>query len=343
MQVKELWRRSACACAVMAGLLAGAGPASIAQAQAQPNQPVHGGDVATIDPLGQGAQPTLRTQADADWMLAWSDEFTGTGGVDTSQWLYDIGTSYPGGPENWGTGEIDWLTDSTDNVFQSSGYLHIRAVHTSTNPLEGWTSGRIETQRTDFQPLPGGAMAVEASIRLPNVSGDAATGYWPAFWMLGAPYRGVYNNWPGIGEIDIMENVNGLNEWAGTFHCGIEGGGPCNEPNGLGSGMTGFSPSLQSAFHTYRIEFDKRTSPQEIRWYVDGQQYFSVNANDVDQTTWADATNHGFFILLNVAIGGAWLGTPTASTVSGGTMLVDYVHVYQWPVRLVHLPLVRQN
>ena len=331
-------------------VFAGAWPAAIAHAGARPEQRDNGGDGSTAT---QGVPPWDEQQAkrppqnaqssDIAWTLMWSDEFSGTGGVDTSQWIYDTGTSYPGGPENYGTGEIDWLTDSTNNVFQSGGYLNIRAVHTSTNPLLGWTSGRIETQRTDFQPPPGGAMAIEASIQLPNLTGNAAQGYWPAFWMLGGPYRGVYDNWPGIGEIDIMESINGLNTWWGTLHCGVESGGPCHETDGLGAGAVGFVPSLQSAFHTYRLEFDKSVSPQELRWYVDAQQYHVVTADDVDAATWTNATDHGFFILLNVAMGGAWAGNPITATASGGTMKVDYVRVYQWPVRATYLPLMRRE
>ena len=258
------------------------------------------------------------------WALVWSDEFNGTGGVNTDEWIYDTGTSYPGGPSNWGTGEVEEMTSSTDNVFQSGGFLHIRALFTGTK----WTSGRIETKRPDFQPPANGMLAVEASLQLPDVAGAAAQGYWPAFWMLGAPYRGNYWNWPAIGEIDILENINGLNQWWGTLHCGTNPDGPCNETTGLGATWSGFTPSLQSAFHTYRMEFDKSVSPQQIRWYVDGVQRHLVTSDQVDDTTWNDATNHGFFIILNVAVGGGWPGNPTASTVSGGTMLVDYVRVY---------------
>ena len=262
------------------------------------------------------------------WILVWNDEFNGSGRIDTSNWIYDTGTSYPGGPPNWGTGEVAVMSDSTNNVFQDNGYLHVRALHTGTDPTSGWTSGRIETVRTDFQPPAGGKMAVEARIQLPNITGAAARGYWPAFWMLGAPFRGHYWNWPSIGEIDIMENINGLNQWVGAFHCGINPGGPCNEPSGLNGSASGFSPSLQTAFHTYRMEFDKSVSPQEIRWYVDGIQRHVVRSSQVDATTWRNATNHGFFVILNVAIGGGWPGNPTPATVSGGTMLVDYVRVY---------------
>jgi beta-glucanase (GH16 family) len=126
------------------------------------------------------------------WTLVWNDEFNGSGGVSISDWIYDTGTGYPGGPANWGTREVEVMTSSTKNVFQSGGYLNIRALHTGANPIEGWTSGRIETVRTDFQPPAGGEIAVEARIQLPNVTGAAAPGYWPAFWMLGEQYRGNY-------------------------------------------------------------------------------------------------------------------------------------------------------
>lgn len=268
------------------------------------------------------------------WTLTWSDEFNGAAGtgVSATAWLYDLGHGYgcAGCPTNWGTGEIESMTNSTANVYQDgAGNLNIKPIRSGSPGRYTWTSGRIETQRTDFQPAAGGALAIESRIQLPNVTGSAAQGYWPAFWSLGAPFRGVYTNWPSIGEIDIMENINGKNSWWGTLHCGSNPGGPCNETTGLGSGeVTGWAPSLQRAFHVYRVEFDKSVTPEEIRWYVDGVQKHVVRANQVDATTWANATNHGFFIILNVAIGGGWPGNPTNQTASGKPMLVDYVRVY---------------
>lgn len=260
------------------------------------------------------------------WTQQWVDEFNGSGAVSGSNWIYDIGHCYPGCPAgNWGTGEIAAHTNSTANVNQTGGHLAITPIRDGAG---NWTSGRIETQRTDFQPPAGGAMAIEASIQVPNVTGAAAQGYWPAFWTLGAPFRGVYTNWPGVGEIDILENINGTNTVYGTLHCGVSPGGPCNETTGLGGNRAGASPSLQAAYHTYRMEFDKSVSPQQLRWYLDGSLYHTVNANQVDATTWNNATNHGFFIILNVAIGGGWPGNPTAATVSGIPMNVDYVRVF---------------
>jgi beta-glucanase (GH16 family) len=264
------------------------------------------------------------------WTLAFSDDFNGAAntGVNTSNWLYDLGTSYPGGAANWGTGEIERMTNSTQNVYQDgAGNLAIKPVRDGSG---NWTSGRIETQRTNFQPPAGGVLRVESRLQMPNVTGAAAQGYWPAFWMLGAPFRGVYTNWPSVGEADIMENVNGANTVWGTLHCGTSPGGPCNETSGIGNNRSCPGSTCQSAFHTYRFEWDRSVSPNQMRWYVDGVQYHTVNANQVDATTWNNATNHGYFIILNVAMGGGWPGNPTAQTASGVAMLVDYVAVWTY-------------
>jgi beta-glucanase (GH16 family) len=287
------------------------------------------------------ASPSGHPLDNPDWALIWSDEFNGDGGIDTSKWLYSTGTGYPGGPPHWSTGEVEVMTDSLDNVFQSGGVLHIRALHSGSDPLTGWTSGRIETLRTDFQPPVGGGMAIEGRLQLPELTGEAAKGYWPAFWSPGEGFRSDYWGMPAVGEMDIVESIDGENHWWGSFHCGpSKTGGPCNEPHGLGTNYGPFSPSLQSAFHTYRLEFDKSVSPQEIRWYVDGDWRYTLSSDAVDAATWEAATNHGFFIILSLAIGsGDWRGDPTDATASGGTMLVDYVRVYAWPMQSTYLPI----
>lgn len=270
------------------------------------------------------------------WTLLWSDDFTGPSGSlpSSANWIVDTGTGYPGGPPGWGTGEIQSYTTSTSNLsLDGSGNLRITPLR---NASGAWTSGRIETRRADFKPAAGRVLRIEGRIQMPNVTGQAALGYWPAFWALGSPYRGNYWNWPGIGEFDIMENVNGLNSVWGVLHCGVSPGGPCNETNGLGASRPCPGSSCQSAMHTYRFEWDRAASPNQFRWYVDGTQYHSVSQNQVDATTWNNMTSHaGYFLLLNVAMGGgfpngvAGFTTPTAATVPGRPMLVDYVAVWQ--------------
>ncbi|MFJ2715516.1 glycoside hydrolase family 16 protein [Streptomyces sp. NPDC087437] len=269
----------------------------------------------------------------AGWTQVFLDEFDGPAGtgVNTSNWQYDTGTSYPGGAANWGTGEVETMTSSTSNVaLDGSGNLLITPRRDASG---NWTSGRIETKRTDFQPPAGGKLRVQARIQMPNVTGAAAKGYWPAFWMLGAPFRGNYWNWPGVGELDIMENVQGLNtNWA-TIHCGTNPGGPCNETSGIGNSTSCTGTTCQAGFHTYAMEWDKSTSPEQIRFYLDGVNFHTVKANQVDATTWTNATNHGYFVILNVAMGGgfpgAFGGGPDGGTEPGHPMTVDYVQVLQ--------------
>ncbi|MEV0128587.1 ricin-type beta-trefoil lectin domain protein [Dactylosporangium sp. NPDC050688] len=297
-------------------LLAGAGAAVLIAAT-----------LAALPQAGASVPPTP-----AGWTQIFADDFNGTGGtgVNTANWLYDIGHGYPGGASNWGTGEIEYMTNSTQNVYlDGGGNLAIKPIRDGAG---NWTSGRIETQRTNIAAPAGGKLRVEARIQQPNVNTANGAGYWPAFWMLGAAARGTgATGWPGIGEIDILENINGRPSVFAALHCGTNPGGPCNETTGIGSGERACS-GCNSGFHTYAVEQDRSTSPEQIRWYLDGNNFFTINANQVDATTWNNATHHGFFIILNVAIGGgfpaAFGGGPYASTVSGVPMLVDYVAAY---------------
>ncbi|MGW2915667.1 glycoside hydrolase family 16 protein [Streptomyces asoensis] len=298
--------------------------------------------VAVLSTLGLAAAAaaavTLPANASAPtpptgWSQVFLDDFTGAAGsaVSSTNWQYSTGTSYPGGPANWGTGEVETMTNSTSNVsLDGNGNLRITPLRDSAGH---WTSGRIETKRTDFQPPSGGKLRVEARIQMPNVTGTAAEGYWPAFWALGAPYRGNYQNWPGVGELDIMENVQGLNKVWATMHCGTSPGGPCNETSGIGNSVACPNTTCQSGFHTYAMEWDRSVAPEAIRFYVDGVNYHTVTANQVDATTWTNATNHGYFVILNVAMGGgfpdAFGGGLDGDTVPGHPMVVDYVQVLQ--------------
>jgi beta-glucanase (GH16 family) len=267
------------------------------------------------------------------WTTVWSDDFDGPSNTlpSSANWIIDTGHGYPGGPGNWGTGEIQNYTNSTSNLaLDGTGNLRITPRRDAAG---NWTSARIETHKSDFKPPSGGVLAIESRIQMPNVTGNAALGYWPAFWALGAPYRGNYWNWPGIGEFDIMENVNGINSVWGVLHCGVNPGGPCNETSGLGASRACPGSSCQSGFHTYRFEWDTSISPNQLRWYVDGQQYHSVSQGQLPADTWTNMTSHaGYFILLNVAIGGAFPDalngpTPRPETVPGHPMIVDYVAV----------------
>jgi beta-glucanase (GH16 family) len=257
----------------------------------------------------------------------WLDDFNGPAGtaVNPSVWKYDTGKGI------FGTGEIETMTSSTSNVHRDGrGDLDITALGHG----DSWTSGRIQTISSDFGAPAGGEMAVTALIRQPNP--PSGLGYWPAFWVLGP------GDWPGTGEIDILEDVNALSEHSGTLHCGNltdvnpDGTlGPCHEFTGLSSGLLP-CPGCQTSFHTYTAVVDRRhRSEEHIRWYLDGQQFFQVNEKQVGEPAWSAAVDHGYSIIFDLAIGGAYpdgicqCTTPTDQTTPGGTMTIRYVAVYK--------------
>jgi hypothetical protein len=294
----------------------------------------------------------------AGWKLDWKDDFNGGAGksVEPGKWIYDTGTGYGCAqcPNHWGTDEIESMSTSPENVaFDGQGNLLITPVrHTDGS----WTSGRIETRKDDFA-AGNGVLRVQASIQLPQVgTGVGAAGIWPAFWMMGAPFREAGDvGWPGTGEVDIMENINGRGTVFTTLHCGELSTvnpngllGPCNEFNGIGGTTEVPAASLQGSFHTYAVELDRSIQPNQLRYSLDGTVFFTISASQVPAQTWTNAVDHGFFIILNVAVGGSfpWAecnffphaggcsgSTPypqvvTPDTLSGKPMKVAYVAVY---------------
>jgi beta-glucanase (GH16 family) len=278
--------------------------------------------------------------APAGWTAVFSDTFSGPAGsrVDP-KWVYDIGTHYNGVScsANWGTGEVESATLSAANVSRDGhGHLLIRPVKSGGR----WTSGRIETVGTFAAPA-GGEMQVTASIKQPSPS--SGLGYWPAFWMLGAGYRAsgagtsgtmACPKWPAVGEIDILEDVNALSQYSGTLHCGIDPGGPCHEPTGLTSGLQP-CPGCQTGYDTYSVIVNRtRAGDESITWYLNGRVYHTVTERQVGARAWNAAVDHGFFLILDLAIGGGYpdgvcgCTTPTASTSSGSAMGVRSVVVY---------------
>ncbi|MBT2450867.1 acyltransferase family protein [Streptomyces sp. ISL-43] len=280
-----------------------------------------------------GALPAVTasgTPGAAGWTRMLRDDFDGPAGSRPSavNWIHDIGTCYPGCPApQWGTGEVETMTDASENVrLDGKGVLEIVPTRTDGR----WSSGRIETRRSDFAPPPGGTLRIEASIALPGVTGAKAAGYWPAFWTLGAPLRDGYTGWPGVGELDVMESVNGRDSVFATMHCGILQGGPCQEPAGLSSGPQPCD-GCRSGFHSYAVEVDLSPGAEEVRWYLDGRVHHRVAASRMDPETWKRAVDHGLFLILNVAIGGSLPladgAAPGPDTEPGHPMRVDDVTV----------------
>jgi beta-glucanase (GH16 family) len=268
------------------------------------------------------------------WAQVWSDNFNGPAGtaVNTGAWKYDLGRGI------FGNGEIQTMTNSPANVhLDGHGNLDITALD-----YTAWTSGRIQTVNNFGAPA-GGEMEVSASIKQPAAT--PGLGYWPAFWLLGP------GAWPGHGEIDVLEDVNALSEHSGAFHCGnltarnADGTtGPCHEFTGLSSGLLPCA-TCQAGYHRYSAIVDRRNANDErISWYLDGHQFFTVSEKRVGASVWTTAVNHGFSIILDLAIGGTYPNTkckcttPSAQTAPGGTMSVGSVTVRYWTATPTHRP-----
>lgn len=246
------------------------------------------------------------------WTLVWSDEFEGPAGAsfDRAKWVADTGGS------GWGNQEREFYTTRPANItLDGSGHLVITAVAEPANGTDTcwygacrYTSARIKTKGL-FSQTYG---RFEARIRIPR-----GQGMWPAFWMLGDNIDAV--GWPRSGEIDIMENIG--REPAiihGTMHGpGYSGGSGIGAPYGLTSG------TFADDFHRYAVEW----APGRITWLVDDHPYFQTTPASLPPGT-AWVYDHPFFLLLNLAVGGAWPNDPDATTVFPRQMIVDYVRVY---------------
>jgi beta-glucanase (GH16 family) len=248
-------------------------------------------------PVGPG---TTNPPAPPGWKLTWSDEFNGgRGAIDGSKWGFETGNN------GWGNSELEFYTNRTDNAFvDGGGNLQIVARKESYGG-SSYTSARITTAG-HFGQTYG---RIEARIKTP-----AGRGIWPAFWMLGTDIGSV--GWPNCGEIDIMEAVIDFSVNHGTIHGpGYSGGaGP--------TGTFQNNGSLANDFHVYAVEWE----PNQIRWYVDGNLYETRTSADAHGNRWV--FDHPFYLLLNVAVGGNWPGSPDGSTSFPQTMLVDYVRVF---------------
>lgn len=233
--------------------------------------------------------------------LVWSEEFNYTGLPDPTKWNFETG----GG--GWGNNELQYYTDSENNAYVDNGVLTITAREEQVGGRD-YTSARITTQGK-FDVKYG---RIEARIKLPY-----GQGIWPAFWMLGANFSQV--GWPMCGEIDIMEMVGGPNR-DNTCHSTIhwDNNGQHAE---YGQSYTLPSGIFADNFHVFGITWNA----QQIRGYVDDVEYFVA---DITPAGLSEFQNN-FFLILNVAVGGNWPGSPDETTEFPQTMQVDWIRVYQ--------------
>lgn len=240
--------------------------------------------------------------------LVLEDNFDTSGALDSSLWSYEIGDGSAQGIPGWGNNEQQYYTDRPENVIVEDGMLKIIAQKEN---FEGssFTSARILT-KGKFQKKYG---RFEARIKLPW-----GQGIWPAFWMLGDDNNGA-DVWPNIGEIDIME-FRGQEPTIthGSVHGpGYSGGNAVTKSYDL------VNDRFDTDFHIFGIEW----GPNYINYYVDDVLYNQITPEDVNGD-WV-FNDREFYIIMNVAVGGSFVGAPGPDVVYPQTMYVDYVRVYE--------------
>lgn len=242
--------------------------------------------------------------------LVWSDDFNN---INSANWTFETGGA------GWGNNERQYYTNGQNASVQfdnqaGSNVLVLEARRENPANYNCWygrceyTSTRmISRNKKSFQ-----YGRIEARLKLPQTQG-----IWPAFWMLGNNIGQV--NWPACGEIDIMEHV-GYEPTVthGALH------GPGYSGNTPFAGTHYLGEYVDVNYHVYAVEWDSNG----IRWFRDNVQFYSVTRAQVQgYGNWV--YDQPFFLLLNVAVGGNWPGSPNASSVFPQRMYVDYVRVYQ--------------
>jgi len=243
--------------------------------------------------------------------LVLSEEFDSDGAPNPAVWDYDIGRGPDG--NGWGNQELQYYTDRPQNATIQNGVLLITAREESFEGAQ-YTSARLLTKDL-FEQQYG---RFEARIRLPF-----GQGIWPAFWMLGADID--ENPWPGAGEIDIME-YRGQEP---TILVGSVHGPGYNGGDAISKEYTLENDRFDTGFHVFGIEW----GPDFINFYVDDVLYNQITPEDIDEETDGQGVwvfNKPFYILMNLAVGGTFVGSPDAETQFPQTMLVDYVRVYEF-------------
>ena len=259
------------------------------------------------EPKSSEKQPVVNEWDKEGWALVWNDEFDGPA-LNLEKWSYEIGG------HGWGNNELQYYSDDDSTAFIQDGKLVLRADIVpqgtgSSDNLRYFSSARLRTSgKGDWRY---GRIEVKAKLAL-------GQGIWPAIWML--PTDWMYGGWPESGEIDIMEHV-GYDP--GRVHGSIHTGSYNHKINTQRGGSK-LLDKISSKFYVYAIEWYE----DRIDFLIDDSKYFSFqNDGKNDFNTWP--FNQRFHLLINIAVGGDWPGSPDETTQFPTEMEVEYVRVYE--------------
>jgi beta-glucanase (GH16 family) len=262
------------------------------------------------------AMLTFSLPMSAAYELVWSDEFD-CDELNPTVWTYEIGAG------GWGNGESQYYTSRADNLYLQNGKMIIVAKKEDYSG-SSYTSARIKSNGK-VQARYG---KVESLIKTPK----ANTGVWPAFWMLG---KGA-DSWPYQGEIDIMEemctsNTTTWNRALSTYHWNNNGMDGSYSNVNYGQSIT-FDEEVGDLWRIFGVEW----TPSVLIGYVcdaDGSNRQNVvtmsTAAATDRSNGIYAFNYEFYMLYNIALGGAYVNYNIAQDFTSCQMQVDWVRIYQ--------------
>jgi beta-glucanase (GH16 family) len=223
------------------------------------------------------------------WTLTFDDEFDGTN-LDLAKWT-------PHDP--WGRARNHELQAYVPAAFDvSNGILRIE-----TKKQQAYYAGRERSitsgMMTTYGKFSQQYGRFEIRCRVPK-----GKGMWPAFWLLPDPLR-----WPP--EIDVMEILGHEPDKIYMTHHFLNDDRIHKSHGGFFKG-----PDFSAGFHEFAVEW----SPQSIVWFVDGIERYRSE----------DSIPKGkMYMLINLAVGGDWPGSPNAQTKFPAALEVDYVRAYQ--------------
>lgn len=288
----------------------------------------------TLPLVAAASHAQVRRPPGGAWRMVWRDEFAGAA-IDTTRWDFDLGNGLYSDSgrtfvSGWGNNELQCYTRSPENAYVRDGTLHLRALQTPGGAC-AYSSARLKTRRADGTPLftqRYGRFEFRAKLPL-------GRGLWPALWML--PYDTTYGTWAANGEIDVMEARGQTPSTVlGTLHYG--GRFPANTHTSVDYILPHRGSTAD--FHTYAVEWE----PGRLRFLVDGVAYQTQRfwwssgrrdqhggvtpGSDADVHAWPAPFDRAFYLVMNLAVGGNFLGNPDATTVFPAEMVVDFVRVY---------------
>lgn len=264
-------------------------------------------------------RPDERPPAARDgYVLAWHDEFSGTGRPDSLNWTYERGFVR--------NEELQWY--QPENARLSGGLLVIegrreRVPNPSHDPSSpDWRKRREAAEYTSaclttrgLRSFGYGRLEIRARI-------DTASGAWPALWTLG-----LRGHWPNDGEIDLMEfyRVKGrptilANAAWGGQQPGVARWDTRRIPL---AHFTDRDPAWVRKFHIWRLERNR----DSIALYLDGELLNSTSVRTAQNPDGAYPFIQPQYLLLNLALGQN--GGDPAGAAFPIRFEVDYVRYYQ--------------